>query len=85
MVKVRYIVISDAYAAFNELRPFWEKLGRLQQKCRPTSFDYALLGAVRKALDTAAFHFTGEATFYGSKLEPGYRERPDPSRLGREG
>ena len=35
VVKVRYIGIVDANAAFRELRPLWAKLGEMQQTCRP--------------------------------------------------
>jgi hypothetical protein len=64
MVQVRYTGIHDASAAFETLRPFRAKLMELQSRVRPFGSDFLILDAVRKALDTAAYHFTREPEFY---------------------
>ena len=67
MVQVRYIGITNAAAAFDELRPLRERLIRMQGVCRPFGPDYLILSAVTKALDTAAYHFTREPDFFALK------------------
>ncbi len=68
MVQVRYTGIASPKAAFDELRPFREKLLRMEQSYRPFGSDYLILSAVIKALDTAAYHFTFEPDFFALKM-----------------
>jgi hypothetical protein len=67
MVQVRYLGVTQPKAAFDELRPFRDKLLKMEQSCRPFGPDYLILSAVTKALDTAAFHFTSDPTFFSLK------------------
>ncbi|HEY8615837.1 hypothetical protein [Phenylobacterium sp.] len=67
MVRVRYTGITQAKEAFDALRPFHGHLVRLQTNCRPFGPDYMILDAVKKALSTAAYHFTGEPDFFALK------------------
>jgi hypothetical protein len=69
MVPVRYTGITNAAAAFHDLRPLREKIIGLQGRVRPFGSDYLVLDAVRKALDTAAYHFTSEPDFFSMKPE----------------
>ena len=64
MVRIRYPGVVEARQAFEALKPFRDALLRLQSQCRPFGPDYLILDAVRKALDTAAYHFTGEPDFF---------------------
>jgi hypothetical protein len=64
MVRMRYPGLTDAKAAFDALRPLRAQILRLQAQCRPFGPDYLVLSAVTKALDTAAYHFTGEPEFF---------------------
>ena len=64
MVRVRYTGIAQAKETFETLRPFHDRLLRLQGQCRPFGPDYLVLDAVKKALTTAAYHFTGEHDFF---------------------
>lgn len=70
MVRVRYTGVTQATATFETLRPFHERLVSLQAQCRRTGSDYLVLEGVRKALNTAAYHFTGEPDFF---------DRPPPA------
>lgn len=67
MVHMRYPGVSQAKAAFEGLKPFRDELIRMQTRCRPFGPDYLILDAAKKALDTAAYHFTGEPDFYALK------------------
>ncbi len=69
MVPVRYTGVTDPKTAFAELRPFRAQLIAPQGRVRPFGPDYLILDAVRKALDTAAYHFTSEPDFYAIKPE----------------
>ncbi|MFI4933030.1 MAG: hypothetical protein ACHP7N_00260 [Caulobacterales bacterium] len=73
MVRVRYLGISDPRAAFDELRPLRGKILEMQRSLRPFGPDYLILDAVKKALDTAAYHFAGEPDFFA--LKPASRTR----------
>ncbi|WP_374472888.1 hypothetical protein [Phenylobacterium sp.] len=64
MVRVRYTGVPQAKEAFETLRPLHASLVRLQSQCRPFGPDYLVLDAVKKALNTAAYHFTGEPDFF---------------------
>lgn len=64
MVQVRYTGITNARDAFESLRPFRARLMELQSRVRPFGPDFLILDAVRKALDTAAYHFTREPEFF---------------------
>jgi hypothetical protein len=39
----------------------------MMTQCRPFGPDYMILAAAKKALDTAAYHFTREPDFYAAK------------------
>lgn len=66
MVRQRYTGISDPRAAFEALRPLDRELLALMQRVKPMGPDYFVLNAVRKALSTAAYHFTGHPEFYSA-------------------
>jgi hypothetical protein len=53
--------------AFETLRPYALHLRGLQGRCRPFGRDWQALNIPLQALETAAFHFTGVAQFYGSR------------------
>lgn len=69
MVKVHYSGLPNPKAAFDDLRPFRQALLTMEHAHRPFGPDYLILSAVTKALDTAAFHFTGDPTFFAIKPE----------------
>lgn len=75
MVPVRYTGVPNPLHAFAELRPLWERLIAMQTKVRPFGTDYMVLDAAKKALDTAAYHFTREPDFFTAKPEQS-RYRP---------
>jgi hypothetical protein len=68
VVRMRYSGVQQAKQTFAALKPFRDNLIRMQTQCRPFGSDYLILDAVKKALDTAAYHFTGEPDFYA--LDP---------------
>jgi hypothetical protein len=76
MVHRLYTGLVDAKGAFAGLKPMRERLIALQEKCRPFGSDYLILDAVKKALDTAAYHFTREPDFYAAKPEQSPRRPP---------
>ena len=67
MVRMRCVGITDPKVAFGELAPFRSGLLAMQNSHRPFGPDYLILSAVVKALDTAAYHFTGEPDFYARR------------------
>lgn len=69
MVRMTYTGIPDPKAAFDALRPYRKAIIELEMLCRPFSADYLVLMAAKDALDTAAFHFTRDPTFYAIKME----------------
>ena len=69
MVKVRYLGIGDAKAAFDELRPYRQRLIDLQSRCRPFKTEFLFLYAAQVALDAAAHFFTGDPQFFALKPE----------------
>ncbi len=69
MVQVRYGGIANPQAAFDELRPFREKLLRMEQSCRPFGPEFLILSAALKALDTAAYHFTSDPNFFALETQ----------------
>ena len=69
MVKVRYLGVGDAKAAFEGLRPYRERLIELQGACKPFHADFLMLHAAQKALDAAAHYFTGDPNFFALKPE----------------
>lgn len=75
MVPVRYPGVPDPTQAFAELRPLWARLIAMQTKVRPFGPEYLILDAAKKALDTAAYHFTHEPDFFAAKPEQS-RYRP---------
>jgi hypothetical protein len=67
MVKVRYLGIGDPRAAFEELRPYRQRLVDLQSRCRPFKTEFLILYAAQAALDAAAHYFTGDPQFFAVK------------------
>lgn len=55
--------------AFEALRPYAAKLRGLQARCRPFGRDWQALNVALQGLETAAFHFTGVAEFYGARAD----------------
>ena len=64
MARVRYTGIHDPKGAFEALAPLRRAVIQMQTRVRPFGSDYLILMAVTKAMDTAAYHFTGEPDFY---------------------
>ena len=77
MVRVRYNGLSNATEAFGALKPLREAITRMQGRYRPFGPDYLILDAVKKALDTAAFHFTSDHEFFSMKPEPSKYGTPE--------
>jgi hypothetical protein len=69
MARVSYPGVYDPKKAFRDLKPLRDGLIQMKMRCRPFHSDYLVLDAAMKALDTAAYHFTGEPDFYGLKPE----------------
>jgi hypothetical protein len=67
MVVVRYTGVTNPVDTFGELRPLRQRLLAMQDQVRPFGPDYLILDAVKKALDTAAYHFTREPDFFSLK------------------
>jgi hypothetical protein len=67
MNQVRYLGVHDPKAAFEALRPLNRGLIRMMTQCRPFGPDYMILAAAKKALDTAAYHFTREPDYNAAK------------------
>ncbi len=69
MVQVRRTGLPSPKLAFDELimRPLRERLIRMQDAYRPFGSDYLSVDAVKKALDTAAYHFTSQPDFFALK------------------
>jgi hypothetical protein len=65
----RYVGITSPKDAFAELRPLRQRIIAMQGRVRPFGPDYLILDAVKKALDTAAYHFTSEPDFFSLKPE----------------
>lgn len=57
---------AEAIAAFDALSPYAKALRLMQGGCRPFGQDYKAIAIALESLDTAAFHFTRLAHFYGS-------------------
>jgi hypothetical protein len=76
MVQVNRRGLSDPKAAFNELRPYRERLIVLMGDCRPFHAEFLMLHAAQKALDAAAHFFTGNPNFYGVPIEPSKHGEP---------
>ena len=68
--------LQQAIAAFEALTPYADHLRRLQGRCRPFGGDYMALDIARQGLESAAFHFTRQASFYGAKCDSAGRVRP---------
>jgi hypothetical protein len=75
LVQVRYPGIANPDQAFSRLAPFRAEIIRMQTRLRPFATDYLILDALKKALDTAAYHFTREPDFFVTKPEQS-RYRP---------
>lgn len=67
---------AEAITAFRALAPYHSALQGLQGRCRPFGRDYLALEVAKQGLDTAAFHFTGEAAFYGARGDSAGPTRP---------
>jgi hypothetical protein len=66
----------EAIAAFEALAPCVTRLRALQSRCRPLRRDYLAIDIAIQSLETAAFHFTRVATFYGSRMDSAGPVRP---------
>ena len=64
MTRMRYVGVHDPKGAFEALKPYRKAIIDMKTQVRPFGPDYLILDAAMKALDTAAFHFTGDPTFY---------------------
>ncbi|MES2343660.1 MAG: hypothetical protein V4597_18480 [Pseudomonadota bacterium] len=60
---------KEAAAAFDALVPYANALRLMQGGCRPFGRDYMAIAIAQETLDSAAFHFTREARFFGSKSD----------------
>lgn len=60
---------QEAVAAFDALAPYARALRLMQGGCRPFGEDYKAIAIPLECLETAAFHFTRIAHFYGSKSD----------------
>lgn len=60
---------AEARAAFEALSPYAQRLLALRIRCRPFGYDWCALDIARLGLETAAFHFTRIANFYGAKAD----------------
>jgi hypothetical protein len=58
---------TEAVKAFKALAGYHGALGAMQRRCRPFGRDYLALEIAKQGLDTAAFHFTREESFYGAQ------------------
>jgi len=67
---------AEAIIAFQALAPYASKLSNLQLRCRPFGRDYLALDIAKQSLDSAAFHFTREAHFYGARADSSGPTRP---------
>jgi hypothetical protein len=67
---------SQAPAAFDALRPYAARLRLWQGRCRPFGRDWQALNVALQGLETAAFHFTLTAQFYGSRSDAAGPTRP---------
>jgi hypothetical protein len=79
MVRTRYTGISNPKAEFEALRPSYKALIQMQSRCRPFGPEYHILSAAAEALRTAAFHFTGDSTFYSLQPPTSGPSRRPPS------
>ncbi len=60
---------QEAIAAFQALAPYAVALRLMQGGCRPFGEDYKAIAIAQERLDTAAFHFTRIAHFYGASSD----------------
>jgi hypothetical protein len=60
---------AAAVEAFDGLIPYADALRLMQGGCRPFGRDYLAISIAQQSLDTAAFHFTRIAHFYGAKAD----------------
>ena len=58
-----------ALAAFDALTPYADALRLMKGGCRPFGRDYMAITIPLQCLETAAFHFTRVAHFYGAKAD----------------
>jgi len=66
----------EALAAFKALAAYHGALGAMQRQCRPFRSDYLAIEIAKQGLDTAAYHFTREASFYGLQGDGAGATRP---------
>ena len=60
---------NAAVAAFADLDPYAARLRALMRQCQPFGRDYQALMIAWEALNTAAYHFTRDPSFYGAKAD----------------
>jgi hypothetical protein len=68
--------LTEAIRAFRALRPYYAALGAMQRQCRPFGRDYLALDIAKQGLETAAYHFTRHAAFYGLPGDGAAATRP---------
>jgi hypothetical protein len=66
----------EAMKAFKALASYHGALSAMQRRCRPFGRDYLAIEIAKQGLDTAAFHFTREESFYGSQGDGAGATRP---------
>lgn len=66
MAKKPSPALPDPVAAFEDLRPYINRLRDLQRRCRPFGPDYHALAIAIESLQDAAAHFTGRPHFYST-------------------
>ena len=64
MVRVTYIGLIEPVRAFEDLRPYFDRLVEMKGRCKPFGRDYYALSIPIDALNTAAYHFTRRPHFY---------------------
>lgn len=71
--------LREAREAFTALEPYAARLRALQRACRPFGRDYMAVAIALTSLETAAFHFTRDASFYGLKGDAAGRSIRSPT------
>jgi hypothetical protein len=67
---------AAAIKAFDQLEPYAHRLSALRSSCRPYGRDWLALDIPCQCLDSAAYHFTRIAAFYGAQSDSAGPIRP---------
>lgn len=81
MARHTYVGLGPPAAAvpvFQGFRAHVAELRKLQARCKPFGRDYLALAIAIDGLETAAYHFTRRAHFYGSDSDSVGLVRPRP-------